>query len=118
MRLSSPSPLLATTAMVRWTPLSGPEAQPPQVSTLRMIRHFALAVQSDGKIVAAGVACVFSSSCGFALARYNSISGLGNVQVTVQTDPAGLQITVDGTMLTAPQNFSWSRGTNHTIATT
>jgi len=43
---------------------------------------------------------------------------LANVQVVVQTDPAGLQITVDGMMFTAPQNFSWSRGTNHTIATT
>jgi hypothetical protein len=42
----------------------------------------------------------------------------GTPQITVQTNPPGLQIAVDGAMFTAPQNFSWSPGTNHTIATT
>jgi List-Bact-rpt repeat protein len=40
------------------------------------------------------------------------------VQVTVQTSPPGLQITVDGTTYTSPQTFNWFSGTNHTIATT
>ena len=40
------------------------------------------------------------------------------VAVTVQTNPAGLQITVDGTTFTAPQDFTWTTGSSHTIATT
>jgi len=40
------------------------------------------------------------------------------IAVTVKTNPAGLQITVDGTNYTAPQNFSWIPGSSHTIATT
>src|SRR5262249_13055579 len=41
-----------------------------------------------------------------------------SIPVTVQTNPAGLQITVDGTPFTAPQSFSWISGSPHTIATT
>src|SRR6266567_1458808 len=40
------------------------------------------------------------------------------VQVTVQTIPAGLTFTVDGTNYTSTQTFSWARGSSHTIATT
>src|SRR5439155_23864699 len=40
------------------------------------------------------------------------------VQVTVQTSPAGLSFTVDGTTYTAAQAFSWVPGSSHTIATT
>jgi hypothetical protein len=40
------------------------------------------------------------------------------VQVTVQTSPAGLSFTVDGTAYTATQSFSWAPGSSHTIATT
>jgi hypothetical protein len=40
-----------------------------------------------------------------------------NVQVTVQTNPAGRTFTVDGTPYTARQNFSWQPGSSHTIAT-
>ena len=40
------------------------------------------------------------------------------VQVTVQTSPAGLSFTVDGTTYTATQTFSWVPGLSHTIATT
>src|SRR5262249_47643346 len=40
------------------------------------------------------------------------------VSVTVQTNPAGLQITVDGSTFAAPQSFVWSAGSSHTIATT
>jgi len=40
------------------------------------------------------------------------------VQVTVQTNPAGLSFTVDGTPYTTAQTFSWVPGSSHTIATT
>ena len=40
------------------------------------------------------------------------------ISVTVQTSPSGLPITVDGTAYTAPQTFSWTSGSGHTIATT
>src|SRR5438046_5856413 len=41
-----------------------------------------------------------------------------NVQVTVQTNPAGLGFSVDGTPYTSAQTFSWVPGESHTIATT
>src|SRR4026209_2118965 len=40
------------------------------------------------------------------------------VQVTVQTNPAGLTFSVDGTSYTSAQAFSWQPGSSHTIATT
>ena len=40
------------------------------------------------------------------------------VQVTVQTNPAGLSFAVDGTTYIAAQAFSWVPGSGHTIATT
>jgi len=40
------------------------------------------------------------------------------VQVTVQTNPAGLSFTVDSTPYTTAQTFSWVPGSSHTIATT
>jgi hypothetical protein len=39
------------------------------------------------------------------------------VAVNVQTSPAGLQISVDGTTYTAPQSFNWVPGSNHTLGT-
>ena len=44
--------------------------------------------------------------------------GTPTVQVTVQTTPAGLAFTVDGTPYTSTQTFSWAPGSSHTIATT
>ncbi|HVE58178.1 MAG TPA: FG-GAP-like repeat-containing protein [Pyrinomonadaceae bacterium] len=42
-----------------------------------------------------------------------------NVSVTIQTNPAGLSIIVDGTTYTSPQPFSnWVSGSTHTIAVT
>jgi len=41
-----------------------------------------------------------------------------NVQVTVQTNPAGRSFSVDGIPYTAAQTFSWVPGSSHTIATT
>ena len=40
------------------------------------------------------------------------------VQVTVQTNPAGLTFTVDGSPYSTSQTFSWVPGSSHTIATT
>ena len=40
------------------------------------------------------------------------------VNVTVQTNLAGLSFSVDGTIYTATQTFSWQPGSSHTIATT
>ena len=40
------------------------------------------------------------------------------VQVTVQTNPAGLSFSVDDTPYTSAQTFSWVPGSSHTIATT
>jgi hypothetical protein len=40
------------------------------------------------------------------------------IQVTVQTNAAGLTFTVDGTPYTAAQRFSWVPGSSHTIAMT
>ena len=38
--------------------------------------------------------------------------------VTVQTNPAGVVFTVDGTTYSSTQTFSWVPGSSHTIATT
>ena len=38
-------------------------------------------------------------------------------RVTVQTNPAGLTFTVDGTSYNGVQTFSWQSGSSHTIAT-
>ena len=35
--------------------------------------------------------------------------------ITVTTSPTGLSITVDGTSYTAPQDFNWIPGANHTV---
>jgi regulation of enolase protein 1 (concanavalin A-like superfamily) len=40
------------------------------------------------------------------------------IPITVQTNPAGLSFTVDGNTYNAAQTFSWTPGSNHTIATT
>ena len=40
------------------------------------------------------------------------------IQVTVQTNLAGLAFTVDNTTYSSPQTFSWVPGSSHTIATT
>ena len=40
------------------------------------------------------------------------------ILVTLQTNPGGLAFTVDGTTYSSTQNFSWARGSSHTIATT
>lgn len=54
---------------------------------------------------------VFASSSG------NTTQTVGESQVVVQTNPAGLTFTVDGTTYTSAQTFSWASGSSHTIAT-
>ena len=39
----------------------------------------------------------------------------GGTLVTVTTNPPGLQITVDGVTATAPQTYSWTLGSAHTV---
>ena len=41
-----------------------------------------------------------------------------NLQIAVQTNPAGLAFSVDGTSYSSAQTFSWQPGSSHTIATT
>ncbi len=43
-------------------------------------------------------------------ANFSALTG-----VTVATNPAGLQVSVDGTTYTAPQVFQWVAGSQHTI---
>ena len=38
------------------------------------------------------------------------------VSITVTTNPAGLQISVDGTSYTAPRTFNWTAGSSHTLS--
>src|SRR2546430_1554652 len=40
------------------------------------------------------------------------------IPITVQISPPGLQTTVDGVVVTAPQSYSWISGSAHTIAAT
>jgi len=40
-----------------------------------------------------------------------------NINVSFQTYPSGLKVTIDGTEYTTPYNASWVSGTNHTINT-
>jgi hypothetical protein len=48
----------------------------------------------------------------------NAVFTQNPVQVTVQTNLAGLTFSVDGTPYIAAQSFSWQPGSSHTIATT
>jgi uncharacterized repeat protein (TIGR02543 family) len=43
---------------------------------------------------------------------------LAPVSCTVTTNPSGLEITVDGNKLTAPQAFTWTPGSSHSISVT
>lgn len=43
-------------------------------------------------------------------------SNVGTIGITITTSPAGLSITVDGQLFTAPQLFQWQVGSTHTIA--
>jgi Divergent InlB B-repeat domain len=52
------------------------------------------------------------------ITEYASFTQNQPVQVTVQTSPAGLSFSVDGTTYTSAQTFSWVPGSSHTIATT
>jgi hypothetical protein len=42
--------------------------------------------------------------------------GAPPTQVTVTSNPIGLQVEVDGTAITTPQTYSWTLGSTHTLA--
>jgi hypothetical protein len=68
---------------------------------------------SNGKVLVAGGRCIGGYS------RSAELYTPGPpIQVTVQTNPAGLSFTVDDTIYIAAQVFSWVPGSRHTIATT
>jgi hypothetical protein len=49
------------------------------------------------------------------------LSGTGlqtTVQVTVNATPSGVAVSVDGVAYSGPQTFTWTIGSNHTLATT
>jgi subtilisin family serine protease len=49
---------------------------------------------------------------------YSLIPSATQIQVTVQTNPAGRSFTVDGTTYVGSQTFTWAQGSSHTIGTT
>jgi hypothetical protein len=49
---------------------------------------------------------------------YSLKAATNQPSITVATNPPGLQVTVDGTSLIAPQTFRWDPGSTHTIGTT
>ena len=49
----------------------------------------------------------------------NEVNGLatnGDPGITVTTNPAGLQVVVDGTSYSTPQTFNWTAGSSHTLS--
>jgi hypothetical protein len=47
-----------------------------------------------------------------------AVYAAAQIQVTVQTNPAGRSFTVDGTTYVGSQTFNWTQGSTHTIGTT
>ena len=45
----------------------------------------------------------------------NRMYGSAPTKTTISTDPPGLQLTVDGATVTAPQSFDWAPGSKHTV---
>ncbi len=68
---------------------------------------------SNGKVLVVGGSSNSGSSTSAEL--YTSSPP---IRVTLQTNPAGLTFTVDGTTYTAAQRLAWAPGSSHTIATT
>jgi len=86
---------------------------------------FVSAAQLKAQITAADIqtagafpVTVFNGSPGGGTSTpFNFTVSNATVSVTVQTDPAGLSVIVDGTTYTSPQTFSnWVSGSSHTIA--
>jgi hypothetical protein len=46
----------------------------------------------------------------------NGVATDGAPVYTVATNPVGLQVVIDGTSYTAPQTFSWTVGSSHTLS--
>jgi len=55
----------------------------------------------------------------FSLGNEQTVTGGGStVAITVTTSPTGLALAIDGSPCSAPCNFQWTTGANHTIAVT
>jgi hypothetical protein len=68
----------------------------------------------NGSVVSTSASYTFTATSDHTL-----VANFGaNMQVTVQTNPAGLTFSVDGTSYASAQTFSWQPGSSHTIATT
>jgi List-Bact-rpt repeat protein len=63
------------------------------------------------RVVDSGGDPAFMPACNLPTCLPNTIS------ITIETNPAGLQITIDGVTSVAPQIFDWVPGSSHTIAT-
>jgi len=74
-----------------------------------------IAVDGLGNVYVTGQSIGSGSDFDYATIKY--VQGT-TVQVTVQTNPAGLAFSVDGIPYTSTQTFTWASGSSHTIATT
>ena len=74
-----------------------------------------IAVDSSGNVYVTGFSTGSGTDADYATIKYTQEN---TIQVTVNTDPAGLAFNVDGTAYTSTQTFSWASGSSHTIATT
>jgi len=60
-----------------------------------------------------------SNSVGYSAADVEGIMrlyGVAPTEVTVTSNPLGLQVSVDGTAITTPMTFSWTLNSTHTLA--
>jgi hypothetical protein len=59
----------------------------------------------------------YDSTAHVCLKAYTNKAGVGNVSVTIASNPPGQTITVDGTAYSNSKVFNWSIGSSHTVAT-
>ncbi|MDZ7271601.1 MAG: FG-GAP-like repeat-containing protein [candidate division KSB1 bacterium] len=66
----------------------------------------------DGGVGRGSASVVFSSA---AVDSLNLVISVFTRQITVATNPPGLQLRVDGQLYLAPQTFTWIEGSSHTV---
>jgi thermolysin len=116
-----------------WSGSSGATGYRLDVSTSNTFSSFVSGYQNldVGNVLGRSVTGLASGTSYFYRVRaYNTGGTSGNsgtvtvatsantIQVTLQTNPAGRSLTVDGTTYTSSQTFTWVSGSSHTIATT